>query len=105
MFEGLDSLLYMRRLAEFLGCENPDPIIIYQDNTSAMKLSYLGGTTSGSNSKFMDLKYFWIKEYLELKIFTLEYLPSASHLGDFFASPRIGSHFRLMRDTIMGSWS
>jgi hypothetical protein len=105
MFEGLDSLLYMRRLSEFLGCENPDPIVIYQDNTSAMKLSYLGGTTSGSNSKFMDLKYFWIKEYLELKIFTLEYLPSASHLGDFFASPRIGSHFRLMRDTIMGSGS
>jgi hypothetical protein len=104
MFEGLDYLLYLRRLLQFLGClgENDPPITIFQNNTSAMTLAYLGKTSSGSNSKFMELKYFWIKDYLDHKIFRLEYLPTDAMIADFFASPRIGSTFRLMRDTILG---
>jgi hypothetical protein len=103
MFEGLDYLLYMNRLAGFLGIrQNNDPITIYQDNTSAMTLAYMGKTASGSNSKFMDLKYFWIKDYLETKMFKLEYLPTDAMIADFFASPRIGSHFQTMRDIMMG---
>jgi len=102
VFEGLDYLLYMRRLCHFLGYEDDQPIVIHQDNTSAMTLAYLGRTSSGSNSKFMDLKYFWIKEYLDSKMFKLEYLPTDAMIADFFASPRIGSFFRTMRDIIMG---
>ena len=103
LFEGLDYLLYIKRLAEWTGCsfENK-PIKIYQDNTSAMTLAYLGRTSSGSNSKFMELKYFWIKDYLDAKYFILEYLPTDSMIADFFASPRIGSVFRNMRNAIMG---
>ena len=103
MFEGLDYLLYMNRLAGFLGIQHSnDPITIYQDNTSAITLAYMGKTASGSNSKFMDLKYFWIKDYLETKMFKLGYLPTDAMIADFFASPRIGSHFRTMRDIMMG---
>jgi hypothetical protein len=104
MYEGLDYLLYIRRLMQFFGCLGQDtpPIIIYQDNTSAMTLAYMGKSASGSNSKFIDLKYFWIKDYLDTKMFKLEYLPSESMIADFFASPRIGARFRSMRDTIMG---
>ena len=104
MFEGLDYLLYLRRLVQFLGCLNDDdpPITIYQDNTSAMTLAYLGKTSSGSNSKFMELKYFWIKDYLDRRMFKLEYLPTDAMIADFFASPRIGATFRSMRDTILG---
>jgi hypothetical protein len=104
MFEGLDYLLYLRRLVQFLGCLKDDdpPITIYQDNTSAMTLAYLGKTSSGSNSKFMELKYFWIKDYLDRRMFKLEYLPTDAMIADFFASPRIGATFRSMRDTILG---
>jgi hypothetical protein len=104
MFDGMDLLLYCRRLMDFLGCIPPvcEPMKIYQDNTSAMTLSYLGRTTSGSNSKFMDLKFFWIKDYLDTKIFKLEYLPTDAMIADFFASPRAGSPYRIMRELIMG---
>ena len=101
LFEGLDYLLYMKRLIEFLSVPQ-ETITIYQDNTSTMTLAYLGRSASGSNSKFMDVKYFWIKDFLDTKIFHLQYLPSESMIADFVASPRIGSHFRQMRDTIMG---
>ena len=72
LFEGLDHLLYMKRLIEFLGVSQPLPITIYQDNTSTMTLAYLGRSSSGSNSKFMDVKYFWIKDYLDTKTFHLQ---------------------------------
>ena len=102
MFHGLDYLLYIRRLHEFFGYKQEDPITIYQDNTSAMTMAYMGKSSSGSVSKFMDLKYFWIKDYLDKKMFQLKYLPTDAMIADFFASPRIGSAFRSMRDTIMG---
>ena len=103
MFEGLDYILYIRRLAEWMGYNyDNEPITIYQDNTSAMTLAYMGKTSSGSTSKFMDLKYFWIKDYLDTKWFKLEYLPTDAMIADFFASPRTGSVFRSMRNTIMG---
>jgi len=102
MFHGMDYLLYIRRLHEFFGYKQQDPITIYQDNTSAMTMAYMGKSSSGSVSKFMDLKYFWIKDYLDKKLFQLKYLPTDAMIADFFASPRIGSAFRSMRDTIMG---
>ena len=102
MFHGMDYLLYIRRLHEFFGYKQQDPITIYQDNTSAMTMAYMGKSSSGSVSKFMDLKYFWIKDYLDQKLFQLKYLPTDAMIADFFASPRIGSAFRSMRDTIMG---
>ena len=67
-----------------------------------MTLAYLGRSASGSNSKYMDLKCFWIKEYLDKKMFKLEYLPTDAMIAYFFASPRIGSFYRTMRDIIMG---
>ena len=103
MFTGLDIVLYLRRLLKFFGIiDISQPITIYQDNTSAIKMAYMGKGASGSTSKYMDLKYFWIKEYLESKLFRLEYLNTNRMLADFFASPRIGQDFRGMRDIIMG---
>jgi hypothetical protein len=102
MFTGLDIVLYLRRLLKFFGIDVSKAITIYQDNTSAIKMAYMGRGASGSTSKYMDLKYFWIKDYLESKLFTLEYLNTNKMLGDFFASPRIGQDFRGLRDIIMG---
>jgi hypothetical protein len=77
MFHGLDYLLYIRRLHEFFGYyKQQEPITIYQDNTSAMTMAYMGKSSSGSVSKFMDLKYFWINDYLDQKLFQLKYLPT-----------------------------
>ena len=102
MFTGLDIVLYLRRLLKFFAVDVSKSITIFQDNTSAIKMAYMGRGASGSTSKYMDLKYFWIKDYLESKLFTLEYLNTDRMLADFFASPRIGQDFRRLRDIIMG---
>jgi hypothetical protein len=102
MFTGLDIVLYLRRLLKFFAVDVSKSITIFQDNTSAIKMAYMGRGASGSTSKYMDLKYFWIKDYLESKLFKLEYLNTDRMLADFFASPRIGQDYRRMRDIIMG---
>ena len=51
-----------------------------------------------SNSKFMDLKYFWIKKQLDKGLLRLVYLDTDSMPVDFFASPRTG----FFRSIIMG---
>ena len=67
-------------------------------------MAYLGRGSSGSNSKFMDLKYLWIKQQLNAKLIKLQYLSTDQMTADFFASPRIGSTFRTLRDYIMGNY-
>ena len=102
LFTGVDYLLYLKRLFAFMGYKSEEPITILQDNTSAITMAYMGKTGSGSNYKYMDLKYFWIKDYLDNRVFQLKYLQTDSMLADFMASPRVGSVFRLMRNTLMG---
>jgi hypothetical protein len=102
LFTGMDYLLYFRRLVIFLGYTPKEPIIIMQDNTSAITMAYMGKTSSGSKCKFMELKYFWIKDYLDSKIFELKYLNTDEMIADLMASPRIGNAFRSMRKLILG---
>ena len=102
LFTGVDYMLYLRRLFGFMGYNSEEPITILQDNTSTITMAYMGKTGSGSNYKYMDLKYFWIKDYLDNRIFELKYLQTDAMLADFMASPRVGSVFRLMRNTLLG---
>ena len=100
MFEGLDYLLWLRDIHIFIGYP-ANTIVIFQDNTSSITLAYMGRTSSRSNSKYMMLKYFYIKEYLDNNIVTLRYLPTEQMIADFFASPRVGKEFRTFRELIL----
>jgi len=102
MFAGIDILLYIVRIADFMGMKSNGPVTVHQDNTSTITMAYMGRGRSNSNSKFMDLKYFWIKEHLDNKTIRLQYLSTNQMVADFFASPRTGSLFRAFRQVIMG---
>jgi len=102
LYTGVDILLYLRRLLHFMGYLSTEPITILQDNTSTITMAYMGKTGSGSNYKYMDIKYFWIKEYLDNRVFQLKYLNTDAMLADLMASPRMGSVFRSMRNTLLG---
>ena len=55
-------------------------------------MAYMDKGSAQSNSKFMDLKYFWIKEQLDKGLLRLVYLGTDSMPADFFAST--GSSFK-----------
>ena len=104
MYSGVDLALCYRRVGQFLGFPDKAPLPVYQDNTSSMKIAAMGRGSSTSNTKFMDLKFQWLKQHLETKVIVLHYLTTHEMIADFFASPRIGETFRAMRRIIMGMY-
>jgi hypothetical protein len=105
LYSGVDLALCYRRIGEFLGIPAAAPLPVYQDNTSSMKIATMGHGSSTSNTKFMDLKFQWLKQHIDNKVIVLHYLTTHDMIADFFASPRIGESFRIMRKIIMGTYS
>jgi histone deacetylase 1/2 len=101
IFEALDTLIYLRRVFDFLGFKQ-ETTMLYQDNTSTITMAHMGRGSSGTKTRHIDNKYFFIKQFLEDKTFSIKHMPRENMIADFFASPRIGQGFRRMRDIIMG---
>jgi len=101
IYDGLDQLLWIRRVLEWLGYDQ-GTTKLYQDNTSTITMAHMGRGASGSNTKHIDIRYFFIKQFIDAKIIEIDHLGTNQMIGDFFASPRQGQDFRRMRDTIMG---
>jgi hypothetical protein len=74
----------------------------YQDNQSAIRFQKNGRKSCGSNSRHIDIRYFFIKDRLETDKFTVEYCPTEQMLADFFTKPLQGNLFRRLREVIMG---
>ena len=58
-------LLMVYLNGQFLNIPSKVALPVYQNNTSTITMAYMGKGSAQSNSKFMDLKYFWIKEQLD----------------------------------------
>jgi hypothetical protein len=99
--EVLDFVLWMRKILEFLG-HPQETIVLFQDNTSTITMAHMGRGSSGSHTRHIEIKYFWIKQFIDDKTFRIEHLFTDNMLADFFASPRTGQVFRRFRDIIMG---
>ena len=101
IYDALDFVLWMREIMEFLHCSQ-GTTTIYQDNTSTICMAHMGRGSSSSRTKHIKLRYFWIKQFIDDKTFVIEHLPTDNMIADFFASPRMGQHFRKMRELVMG---
>ena len=101
VFDGLDHLLWMRRVVAFLGYQQATNTI-FQDNTSTITIAHMGKGSAAGHTRYINLRYFYIKDFLDTGIINMKYLPSENMLADFFASPRTGAAFNHMREMIMG---
>jgi len=101
IYDGMDYLLWMRRVLDWLGYPQ-ETTTLYQDNTSTITMAHMGRGSSGSRTKHIDIRYFFIKQFIDAKMVEIDHLGTDHMLGDFFASPRQGQDFRRTRDIIMG---
>jgi hypothetical protein len=74
MYSGVDLALCYQRIGQFLGFPGEASMPVHQDNTSSMKIAAMGRGSSTSNTKFMDLKFQWLKQHIENKVIVLHYL-------------------------------
>ena len=75
---------------------------LYQDNQSSMKIILNGKRSSGTKTKHMDNRFFWIKDRLQSEGIKVEYCPTSKMIADFFTKPLQGALFRKLRDVVMG---
>ena len=75
--------------------------IIYQDNTSSMRLEENGKASSGKRTRHFDIKYFYVTDLVGRKEVKIEYCNTEEMIGDYNTKPVVGLKFVLFRDRIM----
>ena len=76
--------------------------IFYQDNQSTIRFEKNGRKSCGPNLRHIDIRYFFIKDRIDLEHIDVQHCPTEQMLADFFTKPLERSLFRKFRD--VWSW-
>lgn len=76
--------------------------LILQDNKSSILLERNGKASSGKRTRHINIHYFFITDRVNMKEVAIEWCPTKKMVADFMTKPLQGSHFRNLRDYIMG---
>jgi hypothetical protein len=79
--------------------------LLLQDNRSSMLLERNGKASSSKRTRHINIRYFFITDRVNMKEVEIEWCPTKEMVADFMTKPLQGSHFRRMRDLIMGMTS
>ena len=94
------KIMWMKRFIENQGFY-VNLNVIYQDNTSTIKLAENGKYSSGKRTRHFDIKYFYITDLINRKEVSIEYCSSNDMLADYHTKPLIGEKFEMIRNKIM----
>jgi hypothetical protein len=75
--------------------------ILYQDNQSGIRLGKTGWESAGKRSRHLDMRYFFISEFYQKKIFDIQYCPADKMISDYTTKPTNGEKFTKFRKAIM----
>jgi hypothetical protein len=75
--------------------------IVYQDNTSSMKLEQNGKASSGKRTRHFDIKIFYVTDLVSRDEVQVKYCPTDEMIGDYMTKPLVGAKFKRFRDLIM----
>ena len=97
----MPPVLWTRYFMEAQGHDIEDNIL-YQDNTSAMKLEENGKRSSTKRTKHIRVRYFFVQDRIKKGDLTIKYCPTAKMTADHFTKPLQGALFRKFRAEIQG---
>ena len=98
--DGMNIPLWLRDFATYQGYEKA-PVRLEQDNMSWIALLQKGESTAAA-TKYIDVKKFWIGDYIERDEVVVKYVPTLEMTSDYFTKPLQGSLFDELRNKIMG---
>jgi hypothetical protein len=96
----ISKVLWTKRFIEAQGY-NVRENIVYQDNTSAMKLEMNGKASSGKRTRHFDIKFFYIQDLIKRKELQVEYCSTDEMDADYMTKPLVGAKFIKFRSRIM----
>ena len=76
--------------------------VLYQDNTSAIKMHKNGWMSCSKKSRHIAITYFFIKDRHDKGEFTIKHCPTTLMLADYHSKSLQGKLFRDFRSVIMG---
>ena len=87
---------------QFLKCQGYDVRPnLFQDNLSTMALANNGRSTS-DRTRHINIRYFFIKQYLDNNTMTMEHCPATDMIADILTKPLQGYEFERLRDLLLG---
>jgi len=92
--------VWYKNLLKALGMK-VDYITVHQDNKATIQLATSGPTARGK-SKWMDIKYFVVKELVDTNQITIKYCPTKDNIADILTKPLTGQLFIDLRNKLLG---
>jgi hypothetical protein len=96
----ISKVLWTKRFIESQGFD-VKLNVIYQDNTSAMKLENNAKGSSGKRTRHFDIKLFYVTNLIERGEVEVIYCPTDDMIADYMTKPTVGKKFHRLRDLVM----
>ncbi len=76
--------------------------LLLQENKSSILLEQNRKASSSKRTRHINIRYFFITDQVNMKEISPHWCPTKDMVTDFWTKPLQGSHFRKLRDYIMG---
>ena len=96
----MSQVLWTRCFLEGQGY-NINDCIIYQDNKSAILLEQNGRASSSKRTRHINIRYYFVTDWINCGEIKLKSCPTAEMLGDYFTKPLQGALFNKFRDRVL----
>jgi hypothetical protein len=93
-----NMIMWTHNLCEELKLKRTTLTILYEDNQAAIKV--IGEVSSGYKVRSVDLKFHKIRDFVERKVFRVEYCPSEDNVADIFTKPLGPQQFAKLRERL-----
>lgn len=97
--EAVKEAIWLQNILLDLNRSEIDPITIYEDNQSCMKL--IQNQKISNRSKHIDIKYFYIRDLIDKNSIHIEYCPSDNMVADIMTKPLQNTKFSRLRQYLL----
>ena len=98
--DDIAKCMWTREFAESQGFKVKSNII-YQDNSSTIKLINNGKASSGKRTRHFDMRLFCVHDLVGQDQVKVMHCPSDKMLADYMSKPLVGKPFKRMRKEIL----
>ena len=96
----LSKILWTKRFIKAQG-HKVNENIVYQDNTSAMKLEINGKTSSGKRTRHFNIRFFYFTDLVKRDEIQIKYCPTKEMIADFMTKPLVRSKYVNLSNQIL----
>jgi len=95
---GAREVVSLRRILKDLGVPQVLPTVMHEDNQGCIALMH--NDIKNKRTKHIDIKYFWVREQVELGEITMVYCPTEDMLADIMTKPLTAKTFEELRSRL-----